>query len=185
LEFEIVVGAVLTQNTSWKNAERGLASLKDIGLTSAPALSEYPTPRLEQALQPVGFFRKKSRLLKRLSEMILNHPKGFYSFATRNELLSIKGIGPETADAILLYACAKPEFVADNYSRRILERLGLPVGEGYGETKDFIESHLPSDVELFRRFHALLVEHAKYSCRKVPLCSGCVLQRGCDWVCDS
>lgn len=177
--FEIVVGAMLTQNTSWKNVEKGLTRLREKGLTTARDLINCPLSDLEEAIRPVGFFRKKAGLLKRVASTILAYQGEFYSRVTREELLSIEGVGPETADAVLLYACAKPEFIADSYARRILRRYGLPIANGYGESKHLLEANLSQEVGFFRRFHALLVEHAKESCRKVPRCPSCVLNQGC------
>jgi endonuclease-3 related protein len=179
VEFEIVVGAVLTQNTNWRNVERGLSRLTDAGLTDAGSVMNCPQSTLEDVIRPVGFFRKKSRVLKRVAGAILEFGGSFYSRVIREDLLSIEGIGPETADAILLYACARPEFVADAYARRILERYGLIVDTGYQEAKEVLEAHLPSRVSLYKRFHALLVEHAKQYCRNVPLCFRCILQENC------
>jgi endonuclease-3 related protein len=179
VEFEIVAGAVLTQNTSWNNAERALRQLRHARLTSATQIGSCQTHVLEDAIQPAGFFRRKAEVLKELSKIILRCEDSFYRRVRRDELLKVKGIGPETADAILLYACKKPEFVADTYARRILSRYGLLEEASYQEGKEFVESHLPVDGGLYGRFHALLVEHAKQHCRSIPLCTGCVLREGC------
>jgi endonuclease-3 related protein len=179
-EFEIVIGAILTQNTNWRNVEKALVRLREADIKDASDLTNCPLPSLEEIVKPAGFFRKKSQLLKRVAEMILGYREQFYTRVKRHALLSIRGIGPETADAILLYACGRPEFIADAYTRRILRRYGFSVVDSYGETKDFLEMRLPPRVALFRRFHALLVEQAKAYCRKVPLCSGCTLRDRCD-----
>jgi len=179
-EFEIVVGAVLTQNTNWRNVEKGLSRLIDTGLTDVGKVSMCPTAVLEMAVRPVGFFRRKALVLKRLSALILRYGEDFYARVHREELLSISGVGPETADAILLYACARLEFIADGYTRRILGRFGvLDHVRSYQEAKRILEFHLPSRLEVYRKFHALLVEHAKNSCRKEPLCSICFLREKC------
>jgi len=122
VEFEIVIGAILTQNTNWKNAERGLVRLRDIGLIDAERIDGCRSAILEDAIRPVGFFRQKSAVLKRLAGTILEFGQSFYSRVLREDLLSVKGIGPETADAILLFACGRTEFVADAYGRRIFHR---------------------------------------------------------------
>ena len=181
-EFEIIVGAVLTQNTRWENVEKILLRLLKAKLQSVDLMVECPIPILEEVLRPVGFFRKKAGVLKRLAKAILEYPGDFYSQVQRSEILCIGGVGPETADAILLYACARLEFVADAYARRILHRYGLIEGTSYRDAKEIIESHLPLQVGLYQRFHALLVEHGKTSCRRVPLCPKCVLRESCRWV---
>jgi len=178
-EFEIVIGAILAQNTNWKNAEKALIRLSIAGIQDAQSLELCPQSNLENAVKPAGFYRKKSIVLKHAAQAVLEAGEKFYSGVTRQQLLSINGIGPETADAILLYACLKPEFVADAYARRILGRYGLSVGESYSEAKEFVEAHLSGQVKFYQRFHALLVEHAKECCRKVPQCPKCVLKGEC------
>ncbi|MGW8181741.1 MAG: endonuclease [bacterium] len=178
-EFEIVVGAILSQNTNWKNVEKALRRLSIGGIKDAQSILSCPQSTLENAIRPAGFYRKKSIVLKHTAKTILEVGKHFYSVVTRERLISINGIGPETADAILLYACLQPEFVADAYARRILGRYGLLVEEGYSEAKQFFEAHLSAHVKFYQLFHALLVEHAKECCRKVPLCPKCVLQEDC------
>lgn len=179
VEFEIVVGAILTQNTNWRAVKSCLSRLVDAGLRDTGSVLRSSPSTLENAIRPAGFFRKKSLLLKRVAGAILDFDGDFFAQVTRKDLLSISGIGPETADAILLYACGRPEFVADGYTRRIFGRLGLLENRGYQDAKMVLESHLPSQVSLFREFHALLVEHAKIFCKKVPRCSSCVLRKDC------
>ena len=112
----------------------------------------------------------------------MTYPGDFYRQIRREELLSIKGIGPETADSILLYACDQPHFVVDAYTRRIFSRYGLLSEKAsYQEVQRFFESQLPVDVSLFKRFHALIVEHGKQTCKKIPACPDCVLQRECGY----
>ncbi len=137
---------------------------------------------MERAIRPSGFYRQKAVRLKRAARLILDYPGEFYEQVGREELLSTEGIGPETADSILLYACEQPYFVVDAYTQRIFARYGL-LGEGasYQATQEFFQTHLPLDVGLYQRFHALIVEHAKQACRKTPLCDGCALQDQCQF----
>ena len=118
--------------------------------------------------------------LKRIARLILDYPGEFYQKVGREELLSTEGIGPETADSILLYACEQSCFVVDAYTRRIFARYGLlEEGASYREIQEFFQTNLPLDVGLYQRFHALIVEHAKQACRKTPVCDGCALQDQC------
>lgn len=178
-EFEIVVGAILTQNTQWKNVETVLSRLVDAGLTSAERISRCQSPILEGTIRSARFFRQKSAVLKSLAGAILESGDSFYSRVSRDRLLQVSGVGPETADAILLYACGRCEFVADSYARRFLRRYGFLEDVTYQKAKDFFETHLPADVKVYRRSHALLVEHGKALCRSVPFCQGCLLQKEC------
>lgn len=118
---------------------------------------------------------QKSQRIKEIARFILEY-EDFYSSVTREELLELKGIGKETADAILLYACGRSEFVVDAYTYRVFSRYGVLDGGSYDEIKKFFESQLPKDVELYKKAHALIVEHAKTVCRKEPLCERCVLE---------
>ena len=178
--LEVVAGAILTQNTRWSNVERALQGLVEEGLVEATTIDSCSLSRLEGAIRPSGFYRQKAVRLKRAARLILDFPGEFYQQVGREELLSTEGIGPETADSILLYACEQPYFVVDAYTQRIFARYGL-LGEGasYQATQDFFQTHLPLDVGLYQRFHALIVEHAKQACRKTPLCDGCALQDQC------
>lgn len=179
-QFEIIVGAILTQNTSWRNVEKALEGMIRQNLIDVRSLVFCAVEELERAVYSAGFFRKKSFRIKEVAHFILDYPGDFYSQVQREELLSIKGIGPETADAILLYACGKPHFVVDAYTLRVFVRYGLLRAEPYyGKFKDIVHDCLPLNVPLFRHFHALIVEHAKQVCRKRPLCQACVLRTEC------
>lgn len=184
--IEIVVGAVLTQNTNWKNVEKAVKRLSEHGLLSLQALKEAAAEEIAQAIRPAGYYNIKAKRIKNLIGRIASSHgedlEGFLSRDTstvREELLSVKGIGPETADSILLYAGQHPVFVVDAYTYRILSRHGM-CGEAatYEELQELFMDHLPSDTRLFNEFHALLVKTAKEFCSKSPRCPQCPL---CRW----
>jgi len=178
--LEVVVGAILTQNVAWTNVEKALAGLIGAGLTTAQALSTSRQSLLEQAVRPAGCYRQKADRLKRVAGFIVKYDGDFYRKVDRDELLSLNGVGPETADSILLYACGRPEFVVDAYTRRVLGRYGLVnAAHPYDRIKERLEGILPADVPLFKKYHALIVEHAKRVCRKEPLCLECCLNADC------
>lgn len=180
--LEVVVGAVLTQRTSWKNVEKALGRLGAANLTDADAIASCPLPFLEEVVRPSGFYVQKARRLRAVMEYVRSFPGDFFRDVERAQLLSVSGVGPETADSILLYACERPVFVIDAYTRRILSRFGLAREEaGYRELQAFFENHLPKEVPLFKRFHALLVEHAKLTCTRRPACFRCTLRENCGW----
>lgn len=157
--FEVIVGAVLTQNTSWTSAEKALQNLRVAGLLEPRKLLAVNDETLREAVRPAGFFNQKALYLKSITRFFLDNGKRAFS---RCELLKVKGIGNETADSILLYAYRQPDFVVDAYTRRIMSGLGLIDRDAsYMELKGFFESNLPRDVALYQEFHALLVEHAK------------------------
>lgn len=178
--LEVVVGAILTQNTNWKNVERALGELIRQGLLDAGAIAACALSRLERAVRSSGFYRQKARRLKETAGFMVAFPGNFYRNVRREQLLSINGIGPETADSILLYACHRPHFVVDAYTRRVFTRYGLlKERASYAEIQKFFQSRLPRDVDLYQRYHALIVEHAKQTCKKLPLCGQCVLNQQC------
>jgi endonuclease-3 related protein len=171
-EWEIEVGAVLAQNTAWTNAEKALRNLAGAGITSRRSLLRAEPGALAALIRPSGCFNQKARKLRTLAS------SGGRS--SREALLSLWGIGPETADSVLLYARGKPFFVVDAYTRRLFSRLGLITGrEGYDAIRSLFEQGLPKDVALYREFHALIVRHGKERCRKRPLCQGCPLESRC------
>jgi len=177
--FEIAIGAVLTQNTSWSNVEKALANLKKKDLMTPEKILNYPTDNLKELVKPTGFFNQKTQYLRNLCELWVKTPQ-----PTREELLVIKGIGEETADSILLYLLNQPEFVIDAYTIRISARLGFESFHKKTDWKKFFENSLPKDVQLFNEFHALFVIHAKNFCRKNnPDCQNCFLQSDCHfWI---
>lgn len=160
-KLEICIGAILTQNTSWKNVERAIKNLIKEDLTSAEKIVRTKLEKLERIIKPSGFYRQKAKRIKELCNLILKR-KDFFKSVSREELLSIKGIGKETADSILLYACNKLTFVIDSYTRRFLLRLGLIKGnETYDYLQEFFEKKIPKDLEMYKEFHALIVADEK------------------------
>lgn len=184
--FEVMVGAVLTQNTAWTNVEKALANLRHHRSLGAEAIVAAPQQRLAQWLKPSGYFNIKARRLRNFCQWYLEHGayKKLSTWPTdqlRHGLLSVNGVGPETADDILLYAFQRPVFVIDAYTRRIFSRLGLVQGnESYEQLRILFEKKLSSDAALFAEYHALIVSHGKEVCRKKPLCEQCVLKGRCE-----
>jgi len=184
--FEVVAGAILTQNVNWNNVEKALERMVQESLVDAEAILLCPGPRLEAAIRPSGFFRQKAQRLKIMARFISDYPGDFYRHVQREQLLALKGIGPETADSILLYACDQAHFVIDAYTRRIFERYGeWDRKAGYDAIQDIFQSQLPVEISLYKKFHALIVEHAKRTCKKVPRCEECVLRKECHFSADS
>lgn len=189
--FEILIGAILTQNTAWSNVEKAIANLKQHGLCDSQALAEIDPQALAPIIRPSGYFNQKAERLVRFSRWYLEQG-GFLALRRmpmdklRRLLLTVNGIGDETADDMLLYAFAKPSFVIDAYTRRLLSRLGL-VKENLGYARLQLEFHreLDEDVELYQQYHALIVSHAKQHCRKQPLCPGCPLRSDCQYANDN
>lgn len=185
--FEVVVGAILTQNTAWRNVERAIAHLRGADALTPAAIHDLPRAELERLIRPAGFFRQKAERLQLFSEFLLGGHDGDLGALlagpleeVRRTLLARKGIGPETADSILLYAGGRPSFVVDAYTRRLLTRLGLLRGdESYETIRALFMDRLPHDPDLFNEYHALIVEHCKTLCRKTPLCPACPLLPVC------
>jgi len=180
-QFEIIIGAILTQNTSWKNVEKVLETLKKEGLIHPEKMIEIQTKKLAELIRPSGYYNQKAERLKIVSQFLLENDLAAMGVEwMRKKLLEIKGVGPETADSIILYAFNKPSFVVDLYTKRIFSRLGLiNNNSSYNEVKQFFETNLEKDVELFQEFHALIVEHAKSFCKKKPDCENCFLRKNC------
>lgn len=184
--FEIIVGAILTQNTNWQNVEKAIANLKRAGSLTPEGLYAMEIERLAELIRPAGYYNIKAQRLRHFLEWLFGRFEGDLDAAAalsterlREALLAIKGIGPETADSICLYAFDKPVFVVDAYTARILGRHGMIWPEaGYEEIREFFESGLERDVRLFNEFHALLVRLGKEYCKPRPLCAGCPLE---DW----
>ena len=186
--FEVAVGAVLTQNTAWSNVEKAIDALRSSGALSAQALTALPEMELATLIRPAGYHNMKARTLRALSAWLMRHtPHGDPAELTdadlqglRADLLSVHGIGKETADSILLYAAGRPIFVVDTYTRRIGARLGLlPPGVDYDAAQAFFVSRLPSDTHVYNELHALIVRLAKEHCRARPLCAPCPLASRC------
>jgi endonuclease III related protein len=182
--YEIAVGAILTQHTAWVNAARAVSALRGRGLLRPGRLARLPASVLAETIRASGTYRLKARRLRSFTRWLLERHGGSWARVRRaplgplrRDLLSVAGLGPETVDAILLYAAGRPVFVADEYTRRVLVRHRLlPIGAGYEQARTFIETHLPSDPALFNEFHALLVAVGKTHCRAVPRCDRCPLR---------
>jgi endonuclease-3 related protein len=173
--YEIIAGAILTQNTSWKNASKALKALREKGLLDPEKIVKLKPYELAKVIRSSGYYNQKAERLLAITELFLK-TKGEGRSPEREELLSVKGVGPETADSILLYAYHKPVFVVDAYTRRTFVRIGLLKGElSYEEIQDVFMKNLPRDEKLYNEFHALIVKHGKDVCRKIPLCSKCIL----------
>lgn len=186
--LEVCIGAILAQNTAWRNAERALARLKDAGVMSVAALAALPPDELTELLRPSGTYRSKSLTVQAFVAHLGERYRGDLSRmlarpldALRAELLGIHGIGPETADDILLYAAGHPSFVVDAYTRRIFTRIGVRLDrDTYDAWRTFFMHNLPADVPLFNEYHALLVRLGSRVCHKrAPRCSECPLQGIC------
>ena len=187
--LDVVFGAILTQAAAWTNVEMALANLKQAGCWSLEAVHLKPQDELAAIVRPSGYFNAKARKLKAFAaHVIANHSGDLERFLDqdmgplREELLAIHGIGPETADDIILYAAGKPSFVIDSYTRRIVGRLGIaPRGmpDSYQAHQDLFHENLPPDARMFNEYHALLDRHAKDTCAKAPRCGGCCLVEMC------
>jgi endonuclease-3 related protein len=180
--FEIMVGAVLTQNTAWTNVERAIDNLKAAGLLELPGILNTPPAELAQLIRPAGYFNVKAKRLLSLCRFLAEHPglERLADHELRERLLAVHGIGPETADDILLYAYARPVFVIDAYTRRLFSRLGLIQSDaGYETLRQAFERTLGPDVNLFNEYHALIVRHAKEVCRPKPICAECCFNMRC------
>lgn len=182
--FEIAIGAILTQNTAWTNVEKAIVNLKREKLLSPTAMLAAELPVLEAALRPSGYFRQKAVRVRLFCQHLVDHYGGSVTRMAkrplkelRHELLALHGIGPETADDILLYACEHPVFVVDAYTRRIFSRHGIvPHDIGYEHLRAHFEDHLEHDVHTFKEYHGVIVWTAKDFCKTRPNCEGCPLQ---------
>jgi endonuclease-3 related protein len=183
-QFEIIVGAILTQNTNWQNVEKAIANLKSADLLSPEALHNIEISYLAELIRPAGYFNVKAKRLKSFIDWLFanygGELAGLENVDTerlREGLLSVKGIGRETADSILLYALNREIFVVDAYTARVAVRHGLIEPEAdYEQLRDLFQSNLPQDVQLFNEYHALLVRVGKEFCRPKARCHGCPLE---------
>ena len=182
--LEVMVGAVLTQNTNWQGVEKAIANLKGRNLLNPDKLQALATEDLAGLIKPAGYFNLKARRLKNLIEYVtetyggdLETMEQVDTRQLRKELLEVNGVGPETADSILLYALQRPVFVVDTYTYRVMNRHGL-IGEevSYDELQRLFTQHLPLDKTLFNQYHALLVRVGKLHCQPKPRCQGCPLE---------
>ena len=181
--FEVAVGAILTQNTAWSNVEKAIVNLKRERLLTPRRMMDAPLADLEEAIRPSGYYRQKAERLRIFCAFLLRGYRGRMSLLMtrplaelREALLALKGIGPETADAMLLYACEKPVFVVDAYTIRIFHRAGLVAEDiRYEALQRLVHEHLTPALHLYKEFHGLLVWTGKDYCRKTPRCEGCPL----------
>jgi len=187
--FEVIVGAILTQSAAWGNVEKAIANLRAANALSPKALRQLSTSKLAKLVRPCGYYNAKARKLKSFAYWLGNHHGDdlIRLFARdidelRQQLLSINGIGQETADSIILYAADKPIFVVDAYTRRIISRIGLaPAKNSYADYQTLFMENLSPDAALFNEYHALLVYLGKKVCRPRPLCSQCCLSSICQF----
>jgi endonuclease-3 related protein len=181
--YEVMVGAVLTQNTTWSNVEKAIINFADL---SPQFVQECDITELAEIIRPAGFFNQKAVYLKAVTDWLAKYNFDVKTVQResleklRPELLSVKGVGKETADSILLYAFGFPTFVVDAYTVRLCERYPLDIGKGYDTVKAFFENNLPCDADLFNNYHAMIVITAKEHCRKSkPRCGDCPLVENC------
>jgi endonuclease-3 related protein len=188
-KFEIIVGAILTQRTSWKNVEKVIQNLKKKKLLEPKKLFQLPIKKLEGLIKPCGFYKIKAKRLRSFLKFFIDKYNGNLEemFKTsldelRKELLSVHGIGHETCDSILLYVGEMSVFVVDAYTFRLCKRYPLIYSKDYEEVRKFFENNLPKDVNLFKEFHALIVELGKNYCKTKPLCEECPLRGDCNAI---
>jgi endonuclease-3 related protein len=182
--FEIIVGAILTQNTAWTNVEKAIVNLKKVGALNPVAMNRASEKSLASFIRPAGYYNIKAKRLKNFLALLYSKYSGSLSkmaaspiTSLKRDLLAVNGIGPETCDSILLYAFNKPAFVVDAYTKRIFSRHGfIPESATYHEVQKLFTDTLPQDVQVFNEYHALIVRLAKEHCRTNPACTGCPLR---------
>lgn len=184
--LEVCVGAILTQNTSWRNVEAAMAQLRKKKVVELNALARIPEEQLALVIRSSGYFRQKAKKLKLFASHVLKRHGSLKSFLAqdtetlRQELLSLWGVGPETADSIVLYAANRPVFVVDAYTKRIMSRVGVcSRNVSYEGLQDYFHERLPRDAQVFNEYHALLVGLAKNHCKPQPVCASCPLEAFC------
>ncbi|GBD98910.1 endonuclease III [bacterium BMS3Abin07] len=183
--FEVMIGAILTQNTNWGNVQKAVRNLMHAGALTPHAIYKMENERLSELIRPAGYYNIKAKRLKSFVEFFMEKYSGRTDkiretdmTSLREYLLGVNGIGPETADSILLYALEKPVFVIDTYTKRILSRHGImDSSESYDSFQELFHESLPAKVPLFNEYHALLVKTGKEFCRPKPHCHGCPLKR--------
>jgi endonuclease-3 related protein len=181
--FEMMVGAILTQNTTWSNVEKAIDNLKEN--LNPDFIESVSNQELAELIRPSGYYNQKAIKLKELVKWFqkyncdIEQIKRVDGDSLRAEMLKVKGIGRETADSILTYALDKSFFVVDAYTRRILSRIGYNIPEDYDDIRNFIEAEIPRDLYIYNEFHALIVYHAKQYCRKKPECEHCPINSNC------
>lgn len=185
--FEVIAGAILTQNTAWENVEKAITNLKDENLLSINKLSKLTHKRLARLIRPSGYYNQKAKKIKNMVAFLkssykskLSNMENVNTKILREQLLGINGVGPETADSILLYAFNRPIFVVDAYTKRIFNRLKMiKTSDDYYQVQSLFMDNLTPDVNLFNEYHALIVELGKRICKSKPICSKCVLNKIC------
>jgi len=189
--FEVIIGAILTQQTTWKNVELAIENLKDKGLIDPDSLAIAPLNHVEALIRHTGFYRQKARRIINFSQFLVTKYngslEGFFDKPTeqlRTELLSLEGIGRETADSILLYAADRLTFPIDAYTIRLCERLGIKEPK-YEALRELFESNLPKDLETYKEFHAIIDKLGKTYCKTKPQCSACPLSNECIYLSKS
>ncbi len=182
--FEVAVGAILTQNTNWGNVEKAISNLKREGKLNAPAIHKMAPGRLASMIKPAGYFNVKAKRLRHFVDFLIKEYSGSMTEMKREKmdmirekLLKVNGIGPETADSIILYALDKPAFVIDAYTKRVLSRHNIMNhDETYSSFRELFHSNLKRDSRFFNEYHALFVRVAKEHCKTKPICEGCPLE---------
>jgi endonuclease-3 related protein len=184
--FEVIIGAILTQNTAWRNVEHAIENLKQEGVLTPEGLRRITERRLARLIRPAGYYNVKAKRLKEFSLFLTREYGGDLRRMfrkplgpLRGKILMVKGVGPETCDSILLYAGEKPIFVIDAYTKRVLSRHGIITdGASYEAIQELFMRSLPDDVALYKEYHALFVRLAKTFCKTKPQCAGCPLEQG-------
>ena len=183
--FEVMVGAVLTQQTTWENVTKAIAALRKEGLLDVHVLADCPPERLMPLVRCTGFYRQKSKRLISMARHAVEGHGGVEAMLgqgtdrLRNELLGLPGIGPETADSILLFAARRPRFVAAEYVSRVLNRTGVLDSDDYDQVQAFVEGSIAPQATRYQELYAVMVDHARTICLKEPHCEGCVLADRC------
>jgi len=183
-KLQVCLGCILTQNTTWKNVEKSLKILNKNKLISIKKLDKILDKKLALLIKSSGYYNQKTKTIKsfiKFAKKYKNLNEMFSDKNIRNKLLNVKGIGPETADSMLLYAGDLPYFVIDAYTKRIVERLNISKEKDYNKLQELFHKNLEKDHKLFNEYHALLVEHAKRYCKKLPSCGECILKNKCSY----
>ena len=186
--FEVIVGAILTQQTSWNNVEKAINNLKKENLLDSKKIRDIKNEKLEKLIQSSGYYRQKTKKLKNFMNFLWKNYDGNLEKLfdqpipkLREQLLSVNGIGKETADSIILYAANKPIFVIDTYTVRIFNRIGITQEKDYDKLQQLFQKNLSQDAQLFNEFHALIVKLGKDHCKKKPKCDECPLNKECNY----
>ncbi len=189
--FEVIMGAILVQNTNWRNAAHAILNLKARYLVTPGAIESTSEEALADIIHPAGFYRVKAKRIQNVCAWIhengeLDDLNAWDTDSLRDSLLAVKGIGPETADSILCYAFGRPVFVADSYARRLFGRVGSyhekEQGRGYEDLRAFVEAVMGKETQWLNELHALVVRHSKDICRSEPQCGRCQLESECKWA---